>query len=100
MGMLTQQVIQRLQQIECADDPQQTIGQAADLLLKGVSPSYISGHDDIDTEQITLTESEHLKQALVRIVQSNSNPALVTSAFFALAKSHDPALMKFDNQDR
>lgn len=92
MGTLTQQVIHHLQQIERADDPQQIIRQAADLLGKSVSSSYISGYDDIDAEQITAAEGEQMKQALVRIVQSSPDPELLRSAVFALAKSYDPAL--------
>lgn len=92
MSQFLEQVITCLQTENTKEKLQDCIGFAGDLLGRSVSSSYISGFAEIDSENVTVAESEKIKQSLLDVLNRISDMDIAKSVIWALRKSGDSSL--------
>jgi len=92
MGELTKSVIERMKSAMVAEDLDDWVWKAADLLARARSAGYRSGFAEIDDEAVSPEERDELRQALLDALTRNADPGFVSPIIWALGKACDESL--------
>ena len=98
MGKLTACIVQGIENAREFDDFSEFIWMAGDLIRKSTGMEYHSGFEEVDREEVSEAEGKLLKEAILRALPRNSDPAYVGSLLSALRQTFDPDLLPLWNQ--
>jgi len=93
MGELTQKIVRDIDAAKTFEDIKDWIWMAGDLIRKAAQPDYPSW-PELEGETVTWSERLDLKEAVLRALERNSDPAWVSSMLSVLSDTHDRDLKK------
>lgn len=93
MGELTARVLRQLENAQSSEDLGEWVWMAGDLIRKASCPDYQSGFEEIDREQVSITERAELREAALKALSRNSDPEYVCSLLNVLRCTSDRDLL-------
>jgi len=93
MSELTERVIAELNKATDAERLSRPAWMASDLIRKSLNSAYSSGFPQIDSEVVTESERQQLRDALLAALKRNDDPRYVSQLLSALASCRDRSLL-------
>lgn len=93
MGELTARVINGINNSKEFKDFADWIWMAGDLIRRASSPGFHSGFEEIDHEEVSDTELQQLREAVLSALRRNEDPLYVGSLLSALRDTFDRDLI-------
>jgi hypothetical protein len=93
MGKLTQEIITKLNEYKPGIDINDCLWISGDLLAKYKSKNFKSGFEYIDQETVSEEEYKNLKEALLNLLNRNSEMHLIQGIISALRMTYDHTLI-------
>jgi len=93
MGELTSRIVQKIRDSKDIDDIKDWIWMTSDLIRKADSSGFHSGFEEIDREEVSLSERNELREAALQALSRNSDPHFVGAFIYVLTCTGDHDLL-------